>query len=92
MNDKNNKEIMRAIGTLEGTVKMGFKGIHERQDTANNRTEKVEDRLLLVETETDKQQTDLKWLKKNYWIIVTASLGTFFSVLGIVLLSLFKML
>ena len=43
------KEIMRAIGTLEGSVKMGFKGIHERQDTANGRLAKNEEKISKLE-------------------------------------------
>ena len=82
------KEIMRAIGNLEGTVKTGFDGTHKRQDTANNRTDKVEIRLSSVEEENTAQETDLKWLKKNYWVIVTASIGTFFTVVGGIMLFL----
>ena len=41
----NLSEIYRAIGRLEGDVKTGFKGIHQRLDTANGRLNNHGDRI-----------------------------------------------
>lgn len=45
MENQHKDEIMRAIGNLEGKVKTGFEGIHDRQDTTNGRLGKTEDRV-----------------------------------------------
>ena len=82
MIDEHKNDIMRAIGTLEGSVKTGFSGVHKRQDTANGRLSSTEKRVRELEQENQGQETDLKWLKKNYWVVVTASIGTFFTVIG----------
>ena len=82
MDNSENNKIIKAIGNLEGTVATGFnnvhnsiKGIHSRQDVANGRTYDLEKRCGGYEKENSKQETDLKWLKKNYWMIVTVTIG-----------------
>ena len=45
MKQPNLTEIYRAIGRLEGDVKTGFKGIHQRLDTANGRLNNHGDRI-----------------------------------------------
>lgn len=72
---------MRAIGALEATVKVGFDGVHRRQDQANHRTEKAEDRISVLES-TDNQQ-------KGSWKATTAIAGVA-SVLGGWVVSMFK--
>tara|TARA_R100000789_G_C3022167_1_gene153740 strand:- start:3781 stop:4062 length:282 start_codon:yes stop_codon:yes gene_type:complete len=81
-------KIMRAIGNLEGTVKKGFEdvdkgfqGSHKRQDTANGRTEKVEDKIKLISEENTKQETDLKWLKRSYWVLIGIGVPAVISIL-----------
>lgn len=67
---ENNADIMRAIGNLEGTVKTGFKGVHDRQDTTNGRMLVAEKEIMGVKLENEKQESDLRWLKKSYWALV----------------------
>lgn len=90
MEDQHKIEIIGAIGELKGKVDVGFQGVHKRQDITNGRLEKTEDRVGQLEQENKSQETDLKWLKKNYWIVVSASIGTFFTVLTGILLFLLK--
>lgn len=44
-------EILEKIGNLQGTMDEGFKGVHRRQDVANGRMAKVEDRVDRLEKE-----------------------------------------
>lgn len=44
-------EMMRAIGRLEGKLEEGFKGVQTRQDIANHRVGKLEDRVNTLESD-----------------------------------------
>lgn len=48
-------DVMRAIGTLEGSVREGFEGIHRRQDITNGRIDKQDNRISILESTSAKE-------------------------------------
>lgn len=49
--DNQDFQIAQQIAKLEGIVTEGFRAIHQRQDTANGRTGKIEERVGKIEKE-----------------------------------------
>lgn len=65
MNGEHKEEIIRAIGQLEGKISVGFEGVHKRQDIANSRTNKLEERVNKLEITDSGVITELHALKEK---------------------------
>ena len=74
------------IAELRGVVVEGFKGVHQRQDIANGRTGKVEQRVDKLESDnaTSKGRSQGRW---RLWLVLSTVAGLVIALLTIVALS-----
>ena len=60
--------------------------IEKHIETTNQEMGEVRDKITIIEVSVAKISTDVDWLKKNHWMVLTTSFGTFLSVVGGVVL------
>lgn len=64
MENNHNKEQDRRIDKMEGHI-----------ETTNQEMGEIRDHIVIVKLDVTEVKTDVAWLKKTYWVVVSASLG-----------------
>ena len=77
--DERHKEAEKRMNWLE-----------ERYSTFNSEMGKVKEDLSSVKIAVEGIKINVEWLVKTYWVLVTASLGSFFSLAVYIVFSLIK--